>query len=218
MGRGRIIVMLGAPGAGKGTQAKRLEKVFGMPQISTGDILRNMAKEDTPLGRQIREIQLSGKLVDDEVLAEVVKERTNASDCTSGYILDGYPRTLIQADQLDRLAIEQGRRVVVLNIEVTDELLFKRLTGRRICKACGAIFNVYLQPSQQDGICDHCGSELTQRGDDKAEVIEKRLKEYHKNTAPLIARFQKQGILYQIDGSLDPSSVFEELSRYVVAD
>lgn len=218
MGRGRIIVMLGAPGAGKGTQAKQLEKVFGIPQISTGDILRNMAKEDTPLGRQIREIQSSGKLVDDEILAEVVKERTSAPDCASGYILDGYPRTLVQADQLDQLAVAQGRRVIVLNIEVTGELLFKRLTGRRICKACGAIFNVYLQPSRQEGICDHCGSELTHRGDDKAEVIEKRLEEYHKNTAPLIERFQKQSILYQVDGSLDPANVFEELSRYVVAD
>lgn len=213
MDRGKIIVMLGAPGAGKGTQAKQLEKAFGIPQISTGDILRAMAKEDNPLGHQIREIQASGKLVNDEILAEVVKERTSAPDCASGYILDGYPRTVVQAEQLEQLARTQERQVIVLNIEVADELLFNRLTGRRICKTCGAIFNVYLKPSQQDGVCDNCGSELTHREDDKAEVIERRLQEYHKNTAPLIARFQEQGILYNIDGSLDPSNVFEELSR-----
>lgn len=217
MDRGRIIVMLGAPGVGKGTQAKRLGRAFGIPQISTGDILRDMAKEESPLGRQIREIQSSGKLVSDEVLAEVVRERTSAPDCASGYILDGYPRTLVQAEQLDRLAEDQDRQVIVLNIEVPGELLFKRLTGRRVCKTCGAIFNIYLQPPREDGVCDNCSSNLTHREDDRAEVIEKRLEEYHKNTAPLVAKFRAQGILYQVDGSLEPANVFEKLSGYIVA-
>ncbi|MCS6884564.1 MAG: adenylate kinase [Acidobacteriota bacterium] len=217
MSKGKILVMVGAPGAGKGTQAKRLEKEFGIPQISTGDILRAMAKEDSPLGRQLHEIQSAGKLVSDEILFEVVRKRTAEPDCVGGYILDGYPRTLAQAEQLDRIAEEQGRKLLVLSIEVSDELLLQRLTGRRICCNCGAIFNVYLSPPVADGVCDFCGGSLVQRDDDKVEVIERRIQEYYENTAPLISRYSEAGLLYRIDGSKDPAAVFEELSKYVTA-
>ena len=152
----KIVVLLGAPGAGKGTQARMLQEKFGWPQISTGDILRAMAKSDTALGQQIRDTQAAGKLVSDEILSDVVRVRTSEKDCDHGYILDGYPRTLNQASQLEALAAEQNRSVVVVNVDVDHDVLMKRLTGRRTCSGCGEIYNVYFKPPKQDGICDIC--------------------------------------------------------------
>lgn len=207
--------MLGAPGAGKGTQARRLQDKFRWPQISTGDILRAMAKSDTPLGLQIRETQAAGKLVSDEILAEVVAKRTAEKDCAGGFILDGYPRTLNQADQLEGLAKTQGRPVVVVNVDVDHDVLLKRLTGRRTCSGCGEIYNVYFKTTRQEGVCDNCGKALTQRSDDRPEAIEKRLEEYEKNTAPLIEYYKKSGRLITVDGTADPDKVFDTLARVV---
>ncbi|KAF0190292.1 MAG: adenylate kinase [bacterium] len=151
----KIIVMLGPPGSGKGTQAKQLQEKFSIPQISTGDILRSIAKETTLLAQQIRETQASGKLVSDEILIQLVTERTEKEDCKNGFILDGYPRTLGQANQLEELAASQKREIKVINVDILDDLLLKRLTGRRSCPSCGEIYNIYFKPPSFDNLCDH---------------------------------------------------------------
>lgn len=209
---GKIIVMLGAPGSGKGTQAKQLQNKFSIPQISTGDILRSIAKENTPLAEEIRQTQAAGKLVNDNILLEVVKNRTQKEDCKNGFILDGYPRTIVQAKQLENLANEQKREIKVINVDVLDDLLLKRLTGRRSCSSCGEIYNVYFKAPKTNGICDNCGSDLVHRSDDNPESIEKRLHEYHKNTSPLIDFYNKQNCLSVIDGTKSAGEVFEILS------
>lgn len=209
----KIIVMLGAPGAGKGTQARQLEEKFHIPQISTGDILRGIAKENTELGEKVREIQASGKLVSDEILMEIVTERTNREDCKTGFILDGYPRTLKQAEQLEIIAKAQSKEVIVISVNVLDEMLLKRLTGRRSCSGCGEIYNVYYKPPKQDNLCDLCNKPLIHRSDDKLEAIEKRLQEYHKNTAPLISYYKEKSCLISVDGTQPPEQVFEALCK-----
>lgn len=216
---GKIIVMLGAPGAGKGTQARQLQDKYSLPQISTGDILRAMAKSENDLGRQIRETQAAGKLVSDDILAEVVSARTNEADCSHGYILDGYPRTLNQAAQLEELAKKQERHILVINVEVEHDLLMKRLTGRRTCsgQGCGEIYNIYFKAPKSEGVCDLCGSALGHRSDDQPEAIKKRLDEYHKNTSPLIDHYKNSHCLVSVDGTKDPDEVFAELSKAVSA-
>lgn len=211
--------MLGAPGAGKGTQARQLQDKYHLPQISTGDILRAMAKSENDLGRQIRETQSAGKLVSDDILAEVVSARTNENDCANGYILDGYPRTLNQAAQLENLAKNQHRNILVINVEVEHDLLMQRLTGRRTCsnKNCGEIYNIYFKAPKSEGVCDLCTSALGHRSDDKPEAIEKRLDEYHKNTSPLIDHYKNSNCLVSVDGTKDPDEVFAELSKAVSA-
>jgi adenylate kinase len=209
----KIVVLLGSPGAGKGTQARKLHEKFNWPQISTGDILRSMAKSDTPLGRQIRETQAAGKLVSDEILADVVRTRTAESDCRGGYILDGYPRTLKQTAQLDDLAREQNRDVIVVNVDLDHDILLKRLTGRSTCSNCGEIYNIFFKAPKQEGVCDICKGHLTQRADDQPAAIEKRLEEYHRNTAPLIDHYIESKQLITVDGAKDPEKVFEELCR-----
>jgi adenylate kinase len=165
----KIIVIIGAPGAGKGTQSRLLSEKYSYPQISTGDILREMGRADTPLGRKVKETMAAGRLVSDEILAEVIRARTSQSDCPNGYILDGYPRTLNQAHQLEELALKQGKQVRLARIVVPEEVLFKRLTGRRACPVCGEIYNIYFRPPKVDGICDLDGAALTQRSDDYPE-------------------------------------------------
>ncbi|MBI4852625.1 MAG: adenylate kinase [Acidobacteria bacterium] len=209
MALGKIIVMLGAPGSGKGTQAKQLQDKFSIPQISTGDILRALAKEDAPLSKQIRETQAAGKLVSDDILLEVVNQRTKKEDCKNGFILDGYPRTIVQAGQLEGLVTEQNRELKVINIEILDDLLLKRLTGRRSCSFCAEIYNVYFKPSKSDNLCDKCGRNLIHRSDDNAESIEKRLQEYHKNTAPLIKYYNDKNCLSTVDGAKPAEEVFD---------
>jgi adenylate kinase len=190
-----------------------LQDKRGWPQISTGDILRAMAKSDTELGRQIRETQSAGRLVSDEILADVVRARTDQKDCGRGYILDGYPRTLKQAAQLETLSKEQDRCVVVVSVDVDHDVLLKRLTGRRTCTGCGEIYNVYFKAPNREGVCDLCGKQLAQRSDDRPEAIEKRLDEYHRNTAPLMEHYSGKGQLISVDGAKDPDEVFEELCR-----
>lgn len=207
----KIIVMLGAPGSGKGTQAKQLESKFSIPQISTGDILRTMSKEESSLGLEIRQTQAAGKLVSDNILINVVKERTAKQDCQKGFILDGYPRTLVQAEQLEKLAAQEKKEVIVINIDVLDELLLKRLTGRRNCSSCGDIYNIYFKPPKINGICDNCNQTLIHRSDDNVSSIEKRLQEYHKNTSPLINYYQALNLLSTIDGSQSAEGVFNQL-------
>ncbi len=207
----KIIVIIGAPGAGKGTQSRLLSEKYGYPQISTGDILREMAKADTPPGRKIKETMAAGQLVNDEILAEVILTRTSQPDCSNGYILDGYPRTLSQAHLLEDLAKKQGKKVYLARIAVSEEALFKRLTGRRICSMCGEIYNIYLRQPKVEGVCDLDGAPLTQRIDDTPESVNKRFEEYRRSTAPLIDYYNKTGRLIELDGELPVDKVFEKL-------
>ena len=157
----KIIVIIGAPGAGKGTQSRLLCEKYGYPQISTGDILRAMARDDTDLGRTVKETMAAGRLVSDEILADVISSRTSRPDCDNGYILDGYPRTLNQAHQLEELASKQGKQIRLARIVVSEDVLFKRMTGRRACPVCGEIYNIYFRPPKVDGVCDVDGAKLT---------------------------------------------------------
>jgi adenylate kinase len=207
----KIIVIIGAPGAGKGTQSRLLSEKYSYPQISTGDILREMGRADTPLGRKVKETMAAGRLVSDEILAEVIRARTSQSDCPNGYILDGYPRTLNQAHQLEELALKQGKQVRLARIVVPEEVLFKRLTGRRACPVCGEIYNIYFRPPKVDGICDLDGAALTQRSDDNPESVSKRFEEYQRSTAPLIDYYRQSGRLIEIDGELPVNEVFDKL-------
>ncbi|MBL8192989.1 MAG: adenylate kinase [Blastocatellia bacterium] len=211
MSLNKIIVMLGAPGAGKGTQARKLQEKFSLPQISTGDILRQIAKENTPLGSTVREIQALGKLVGDDVLLELVTERTNKKDCTEGFVLDGYPRTLNQAKQLSLLAKKHNKPVFVIEVKVSEEILLNRLTGRRTCSGCGEIYNIYYKPPKHENKCDICESSLTNRSDDKLEAIKSRLEEYKANTAPLIDYYTNINSLISVDGTRLSSEIFDEL-------
>jgi adenylate kinase len=211
----RIIVMLGAPGTGKGTQARRLADMFGWPQISTGDILREMAKADTSLGQQLRETLAAGRLVSDEVLAEVIQARTSQPDCRGVYILDGFPRTLNQARLLEEMAQQQKREIQVIKMLVQMSSLMQRLTGRRTCSQCGEIFNVYLKPPAQAGVCDVCSGTLTQRADDREETVLTRVTTYEQATKPLTDYYRQSGRLMQINAERDVDEVFEDLQQAV---
>src|SRR5574341_428190 len=181
-----IIVLIGAPGAGKGTQARLLQERMKLPQISTGDMFRALAQADTPLADEVRAIQQSGRLISDELVVRVVEERTSQADSRNGYILDGYPRTAAQAEMLERLAVCQGNDIKTILIDVPMELLAKRLTGRRTCPICGEIYNVYLKPPKMDNRCDrHPEAELMHSADDAPDKIRVRLETYEKETAPL---------------------------------
>jgi len=215
---GSIIVLMGAQGAGKGTQAKMLAERSGLPIVATGDMLRAAAEEDTPLGRQIREVQTAGHLVSDSVLAEVVSRRTSLDDCSNGYILDGFPRTLTQARLLEEIAASQGHRICVIEISVPRELLFKRLTGRRTCSGCGATYNIYFKPSKEEGICDLDGKPLFIRSDDNEEAIAKRLALYDEMTLPLLDYYAQVGYLHRVDGDAPPEEVSERIAEIVSAN
>jgi adenylate kinase len=207
----KIIVIIGAPGAGKGTQSRLLSEKYGYPQISTGDILREMARDATTLGQKIKETMATGRLVSDEILAEVIRARTSQSDCANGYILDGYPRTLNQANQLEELASKQGKQIRLARIVVSEDVLFKRMTGRRACPICGEIYNIYFRPPKVDEICDLDGAALTQRIDDNPESVSKRFEEYKRSTAPLIDYYRQSGRLIEINGELPVTEVFNKL-------
>jgi len=210
---GRIIVIMGAPGAGKGTQSRLLSERFGYPQISTGDILREMAQAETSLGCQLKETLASGSLVSDQVLTQIILERTSKPDCINGYILDGFPRTLKQAELLESLAKKQGHEVVLVRVTVHKNTLFKRLTGRRSCPICGEIYNIYFKPSQQEGVCDLDCTPLTQRSDDTAEKVGVRLNTYIELTTPLFEFYKQTGRLIIVDGERPVEEVFENLSN-----
>ena|SRR5689334_687430 len=211
----KIIVMIGPPGAGKGTQSRLLSERYHYPQISTGDILREMAQADTPLGREIKATLALGKLVSDEILAEVILARTSLPDCENGYILDGYPRTVNQAHLLEDLAEKQGKEVFLVRIVVNEEQLFKRLTGRWTCPKCGEIYNVEMRAPKIAGVCDLDGTALKQRSDDNPESVTRRFAEYKASTAPLIEYYGQGGRLIEINGEGPVEEVFEKLCSVI---
>lgn len=206
------LIFLGPPGAGKGTQAKMLIDRYGIPQISTGDILRAAVKEGTPLGKKAKEYMDAGKLVTDDIVIGIIEERLKQDDCKKGFILDGFPRTVAQAEALDKMLKDLNMPLdKVLALIVPDEELLKRLTGRRTCKACGQMYHVIFDPPKKEGICDKCGGELYQRADDNEETIKNRLSVYHSQTAPLLEYYKKQGLLREIDGTATPEEIFKKI-------
>lgn len=207
------LILLGPPGAGKGTQAKMLTDLFGIPQISTGDILRAAVKEGTPMGVKAKSCMDAGDLVPDEVVVGIVHERLQKDDCTKGFILDGFPRTVPQADALTETLSQLGKPLdAVVSLEVDIEALVERLTGRRTCKSCGRGFHVRFDPSRQEGVCDACGGELIQRDDDQETTIRKRLEVYQDQTAPLETYYRTAGLLRAVDGMKPIDEVQRELT------
>ncbi len=206
------IIMLGAPGAGKGTQAKMLSEKFNIPHISTGDIFRANIKNNTELGKKAKTYMDQGLLVPDELVVDLVVDRVKQEDCTKGYILDGFPRTIPQAEALDKaLAALSDKVDFAVDVEVPDENIVKRMSGRRACLKCGATYHLEHIPPKQEGICDTCGSELVLRDDDKPETVLKRLGVYHEQTQPLIDYYKKAGILLEVDGTVDMKEVFDNI-------
>ena len=210
-----IIVLMGPQGAGKGTQAQMLAERFNLPIVATGDMLRDVARTQTDLGHQVRELQAAGQLVPDEILAEVVNNRTSQIDCCGGYILDGFPRTLPQARLLERIGQSQGYKILVIKIETPRDLLYKRLTGRRTCTKCGAIYHTEFLPSKQEGVCDLDGQALFTRSDDNEEAIRQRLALYDEKTRPLLDYYGESGRLVKVDGTGTPEEVFNRISEVV---
>jgi len=212
------IIMLGPPGAGKGTQAKMMVEKLGIPQISTGDMLRAAVKEGTELGRKAKEYMDGGKLVPDEVVIGIVKERLAQSDCNKGFILDGFPRTIPQAEALDKVLGELGKEIeYVINVAVPNKDLLTRLTGRRTCRKCGAMYHLLFNPPQKEGVCDKCGGELYQRDDDKEDTIIQRLKVYEDQTAPLIEYYRRKGVLRDVDGTGSIQDIFQQILKILGA-
>lgn len=210
----KIIVLIGAPGAGKGTQARLLDERRGIPQISTGDMFREMKESDTPLAREVQAIMASGKLVTDDVTYAMVKDRTSRE--ASGYVLDGYPRTAVQAEQLEVLATEQGKEIQAVEIAVPRDELMKRLTGRRSCPICGEIYNIYSKPPKVEGVCDfHPESKLDHRSDDHEEKVKVRLATYDEQTKPLLQHYEKSGRLKKIDGTGEVETIYRELENLI---
>jgi adenylate kinase len=193
--------MLGAPGAGKGTQAQLLSKAYNIPQISTGDILRMNIKNETDLGKKAKEYMDKGLLVPDELVVEIVKDRLTQDDCKNGFILDGFPRTIPQAKALDEALDHMGIKLDrAVNVHVPDEKIIIRMSGRRVCPQCGASYHIEFKKPAKENICDECSSDLIQRDDDKEETVRKRLEIYHEQTQPLIEYYQNKGILTTVDG------------------
>lgn len=208
------LVLLGAPGAGKGTQAKKLIEKYGIPQISTGDLLRAAVSAGTPLGKEAKSYMDKGELVPDRVVLGMVEERLKQDDCKKGYILDGFPRNVSQADALDKMLSSLGMSLdAALSVDVPFDDLMKRLTGRRTCKSCGQMYNIYFNPPKKEGICDKCGGELFQRDDDKEETIKKRLEVYNSQTAPLIEYYSKKGILKSVSGTGSIDEIFNNICK-----
>jgi adenylate kinase len=206
------IVLLGAPGAGKGTQAKKLIEKYSIPQISTGDILRKAVADGTPLGKEAKAVMERGELVPDKVVLGLVEERLKQDDCRKGYILDGFPRNTAQAKALDTILSSMGAPLTMaLSIDVDKDDLMKRLTGRRTCKNCQQMYNVYFSQPRKNGVCDRCGGELYQRDDDKEDTIRKRLEVYEAQTAPLIDYYSKKGILKSVKGIGTIDDIFNEI-------
>ncbi|GLI36061.1 adenylate kinase [Desulforhabdus amnigena] len=207
------IILLGPPGAGKGTQAARLIAKYGIPQISTGDMLRAALKEGTPLGLEAKTYMDKGALVPDSVVIGLVKERIQKPDCAKGYMLDGFPRNVSQAEALDSMLAELSQKIDhVVCVEVPSSELLGRLTGRRTCRACGAGFHIRFDPPKKEGVCDKCGGELYQRDDDNEATVSSRLKVYDDQTKPLIDYYEKQGKLRRVDGVGSMSEIFERIT------
>lgn len=206
------IILMGPPGAGKGTNAKRIASFYKIPHISTGDMFREAIKNKTSLGELANSYMSKGLLVPDEVTIGLVKERLSRDDCKDGYLLDGFPRTMVQAEALTELSNEIGRPITnVLNIVVPESILIDRICGRRVCKVCGAPYHVRNMKPKVDGVCDLCGGELVQRKDDNEETLKSRLSEYHKQTEPLIAYYTKLGVVADIDGTKDLDLLLDDI-------
>jgi adenylate kinase len=212
----KIIVLIGAPGAGKGTQARLLQERRGIPQISTGDMFREMKTLDTPLAKEVQAIMASGQLISDEITYRIVRERTSKPDTAGSFVLDGYPRTAVQAEQLEELAKEQGKEIQAIEVDVPGDELFKRLTGRRTCPVCGEIYNIYSKPPKADNVCDlHPDTKLTHRADDYEDTVRTRLETYRTLTAPLLDYYEKSGRLQKVDGTGDMEKIYDHISGLV---
>jgi len=212
------IIMLGAPGAGKGTQAQMIADKFNIPHISTGDIFRANIKNGTELGKKAKEFMDKGLLVPDELTVQLLLDRVANDDCKNGYVLDGFPRTIPQADVLDAELTKLGDKVdFAVNVDVPDENIVRRMSGRRACLKCGATYHIEHIPPKKEGICDKCGSELVQREDDKPETVQNRLSVYHEQTQPLIDYYDKKNILKTVDGTKDMQEVFNEIVKILNA-
>ncbi len=214
--RAQALIFLGAPGAGKGTQAREVAKHFEIPQISTGDILRDAVKKGTSLGLAAKAKMEKGELVPDEVVCGIVEERVQEPDCKRGFILDGFPRTIAQAQFVDRMLQQKGRgNPLVLNIQVEYDVLMKRLTGRRTCSVCGEIYNVYFNPPKQEGKCDKDGGKLLHRADDNEDTIRQRLVAYDNQTKPLIDYYRGKSLLHDVEGDREPDLIAADLLKFL---
>ena len=215
----KIIVLMGAPGAGKGTQARLLQEHLHLPQISTGDMFRALKEQNTPLAEEVRALMQAGKLVPDDVTIRVVRERTSRDDCRDGYILDGFPRTPAQATMLDELAAEQGKTIQAIDIEIPRELLEKRMTGRRNCPVCGEIYNIYFKPPKVDNVCDrHPEAQLIHRADDNPETVTARLATYEEQTRPLLDYYRSRNLLRSVDGTRDSEEIYRDIEEIVKSE
>ncbi|MCH4038538.1 MAG: adenylate kinase [Eubacteriales bacterium] len=212
------LIMLGAPGAGKGTQAANLAKELNIPHISTGDIFRANIKNGTELGKKAKSYMDAGKLVPDELVCDLVADRIAKDDCKEGYILDGFPRTIPQAEALDKAVLALGTKIdYAVNIDVPDEAIITRMGGRRACLNCGATYHVQYNPPKKEGVCDTCGHPLVLRDDDKPETVQTRLNVYHEQTQPLIDYYDKKKILVTVDGTQSMDQVFSDILKAVRA-
>jgi adenylate kinase len=208
------IIMLGAPGAGKGTQALKIAEKHSIPHVSTGDIFRANIKNGTELGKKAKSYMDEGQLVPDSLTIEILLDRVGKADCENGYVLDGFPRTIPQAEALDEALAKLGTSIdKAINVHVPDENIVSRMSGRRSCPACGSVYHVEQMPPKKDGICDSCGAKLVQRDDDKPETVKKRLKVYHEQTQPLIDYYENKGILKTVDGTASPDDVFNAIEK-----
>jgi len=212
------IIMLGAPGAGKGTQAKRIAKKYQIPHISTGDIFRANIKEGTNLGKEAKTYMEEGLLVPDDLVVALVADRIKKDDCINGFVLDGFPRTIPQAKALDEAIAATGEKMdFAIDVDVPDEHIVKRMAGRRACVECGTTYHVLYAPTKVENICDKCGADLILREDDKPETVQKRLAVYHEQTQPLIDYYKKQNILKTVDGTIDIEDVFKDIIKILGA-
>lgn len=212
------IIMLGAPGAGKGTQAKRIADKWQIPHVSTGDIFRANIKNGTELGMEAKKYMDKGALVPDELTVKILLDRVAQEDCKNGYVLDGFPRTIPQAEVLDKALTDLGDSIdYAIDVDVPDENIVNRMSGRRACVACGATYHIVYAPTKTEGICDRCGKELILRDDDKPETVQKRLCVYHEQTQPLIDYYGKKNILKSVDGTKDMEEVFQDIVKILEA-
>ena len=210
------IIMLGAPGAGKGTQAKQIAAKYQIPHISTGDIFRANIKNGTELGKKAKEYMDQGLLVPDELTCDLVMDRIGQEDCANGFVLDGFPRTIPQAESLDAALSKIGQKMdFAIDVDVPDSHIVKRMSGRRACLSCGATYHIVAIPPKKEGICDACGKDLVLRDDDKPETVQKRLDVYHEQTQPLIDYYKKQGILHSVDGTQPMEDVFANIDAII---
>lgn len=215
----KIIVLMGAPGAGKGTQARLLHERLNLPQISTGDMFRALKEAQTPLANEVRALMEAGQLVPDDLTIRVVRERTAREDCRGGYILDGFPRTPAQAAMLDKLAAEQGKKIQAIEIQVPQELLAKRMVGRRNCPVCGEIYNIYFKPPKNDMVCDrHPDTPLNHRSDDNPGTVQARLTTYEAQTRPLLDYHKAANLLHVVEGTREPEAIYRDIEKIVTSD